>query len=467
MTAKRIRRALGGMLAALCLLTVVAMAQQRKPDAPPRAKEPPQREPHLLPLREQAAIQQEWLKLRLERVLPALMRKHGVQMWLVICREYNEDPVFFSLVAPTSFAARRRTMYVFFDRGEREGIERLALGGGAQGGLYTVYRDPEVESRELWGQGQWALLRNLIEDRKPASIAVNISATHAFSDGLSAGEWQQLQDTLGPQWSARITRAELLPVEYIATRLPEMLPPYRQMMETVHSLIARAFSSEVVKPGVTTNSDVVWWLRQQLHQQGLGTWFHPSVRVQRQGIQPDSPIGQTDNVVIQRGDVLHVDFGLTALGLATDTQHMGYVLREGEKDAPPGIQKALENGNRLQDIVLERMKPGRSGNEVLADALAAMRAAAINGSVYTHPIGDHGHGAGPLVGLWDRQQGVPGRGDTVVLPDMWFSIELSATTPVPEWGGQELWVGQEEDVALAGGKIEWVLRRQTRYHLVK
>lgn len=463
---KRIRRA-WWIAAVLCLLAVSAEGQQRRPDAPPRAKEPPQSELHRLPLREQAAIEQEWLKLRLERVLPALMRKHGVAMWLIICREYNEDPVFFSLVSPTTFAARRRTIYVFFDRGEREGIERLALGGSSQGGLYTVYRDSEVENRELWGQGQWALLRKVIEERKPASIAVNISATHAFSDGLSANEWQQLQDTLGPQWTARITRAELLPAEYIAARLPEMLPAYREMMQTVHGLIARAFSNEVVKPGVTTNTDVVWWLRQQLRNQGLGTWFHPSVRVQRQGVKPDSPIGQTDNVVIQPGDVLHVDFGLTALGLATDTQHMGYVLRAGEKDAPAGIQTALANANRLQDIVIERMKPGRSGNEVLADALEAMRAAGINGSVYTHPIGDHGHGSGPLVGLWDRQQGVPGRGDAVILPDMWFSIELSATTPVPEWDGQELWIGQEEDAALVGGRIDWVLRRQTKYHLVR
>lgn len=458
--------------ALLIVTTVAAMifaaateAQQRQ-DAPPKAVETPPPAPHTLPLRAQAQIQQDWLKLRLERVLPELMRKHGAEMWLIICREYNEDPAFFSLVSPTTFAARRRTIYVFYDRGEREGIERLALGGSSQGGLYTVYRDPELETRELWGQGQWVLLRKVIEERNPASIAVNISPTHAFSDGLSAGEWQQLRDTLGPEWNERITRAELLPLEYIATRIPEMLPAYRRMMETVHNLIARAFSNEVIRPGVTTNSDVVWWLRQQLHNQGLGTWFHPTVRVQRQGMERDSPIGMTEGAVIQRGDVLHVDFGLTALGLATDTQHMGYVLREGESVPPAGIQRALQNANRLQDIVMQRIQPGRTGNDILADSLAAMRAAGINGSVYTHPIGDHGHGAGPLIGLWDRQQGVPGRGDVAVLRNMWFSIELAAATAVPEWGGQELWVGQEEDAAIVNGKIDWVLRRQTKYHLV-
>src|SRR5262245_21086056 len=201
--------------------------------------------PRPLPqLRGQAEIQQQWLKLRLERVLPRLMRKHGVQMWLVICREYNEDPVFYSLVSPTVFAARRRTIYVFFDRGEEKGVERLALGGGSNGGLYTVYRDPEVEGREIYGEGQWVLLRKLIDERKPATIAIDVSHTHAFSDGLSAGELEKLQSTLGPEYWKRIVRAENLPLEYIETRLHEMLPIYRQLMATVHALIGRAFSNE-------------------------------------------------------------------------------------------------------------------------------------------------------------------------------------------------------------------------------
>ena len=419
-------------------------------------------------LREQADIQQQWLKQRLERVLPPLMRRHGVAMWLVICREYNEDPVYRSLTSPTVFAARRRTMLVFFDRGPEQGVERLALGGGSNGGLYQVYRDPDVENRELYGEGQWVLLRKLIEQRNPATIAVNISHTHAFSDGLSAGEREKLETALGAKWVSRMVRAENLPLEYISLRLPEMLPTYKRMQETVHSIIARAFSSEVIKPGKTTNQDVVWWMRQQVNDLGLGTWFQTTVRVQRKGSGIPSNLAEDAPIVIERGDVLHCDFGLTAMGLATDTQHMGYVLREGEKDVPAGIQQALRNTNRMQDILLERMRPGRSGNEVLADAIAAMKAEKINGTFYTHPIGDHGHGAGPLIGLWDRQEGVPGRGDVLLLPNTWFSIELGARTKVPEWDHQELFVGQEEDAVIdADGKIAWVLRRQTNYHLVK
>lgn len=423
--------------------------------------------PSLPPLRKQADIRQEWLKIRLERVLPALMRKHHVSMWLVICREYNEDPVFLSLASPDVFAARRRTILVFFDRGPEKGVERLALGGGSNGGLYEVYRDPEVENRELWGQGQWAMLRKVVEQRNPATIAVDISRTHAFSDGLSAGEWEALQEALGEKWKSRIVRAEELPLEYIETRIPEMESTYRDMMQIVHSLIARAFSAEVIQPGKTTNQDVVWWLRQQVNTMGMDVWFQPSVRVQRKGATGVKLLSEDDNVVIERGDVLHTDFGISAMGLRTDTQHMGYVLNEGEDQPPAGIQKALKTTNRLQDLLLANMKAGKSGNRVLMDTLTAMRAENIKGSVYSHPIGDHGHGAGPLIGLWDRQEEIPGRGEVQLLPNTWFSIELSASTPVPEWNNQELWVGQEEDAILDANGIRWVLPRQTEYHMVR
>jgi Xaa-Pro aminopeptidase len=423
--------------------------------------------PPLPGVREQDRIRQEWLKLRLERVLPAAMRRHRVAMWLVVCREYNEDPAFFSLVSPSVMAARRRTILVFNDLGPGKDVERLALGGGSNGGLYRVFRDPDAGGRELWGQSQWARLRQLVDERRPATIAVNISQTHAFADGLSVGEWEPLAAALGP-WTARVVRAEELPVEYVETRLPEMLPVYRQMMRIVHALVARAFSSEVVTPGRTTTEDVAWWLRQQVRDLGLGEWFPPSVSVQRAGAAARSNLAEREDVVIERGDHLHTDFGIKAMGLATDTQHVGYVLREGESDVPEGLRRALVNSNRLQDLVLERMRPGRTGNEVLEDARAAMTAAGIEGTIYTHPIGDHGHGAGPLVGLWDRQDGVPGRGEVRLRPSTWFSIELQATTPVPEWSGQALRSAQEEDAVLGeDGRMSWVLERQTRYHLVR
>ena len=421
----------------------------------------------LPPMRQQEAIRQEWLKVRLERVLPPLMRKHGIPMWIVANREYNEDPAFLSLVSPSAIAARRRTILVFFDRGPEKGVERLALGGGGSGGLYTVFRDPEIEGRELWGESQWALLRKIVEERKPEKIAVDISRTHAFSDGLSAGEREALEAALGPG-TAKLVRAELLPLEYLETRPPEMLPTYRTMQQIAHAIIARAFSSEVITPGKTTTEDVVWWMRQTVNDLGLGEWFPPDVDLQRPGMPFGSPLGDRKGIVIERGDVLHCDFGIRALGLVTDTQHMAYVLKEGETDAPEGLKAALRNSNRLQDLLLSRMKPGKTGNEVLAGTLAAMKDEGIDGSVYSHPIGDHGHGAGPLIGLWDRQQGVPGRGDVPLVPNSWFAIELQATTPVPEWKGQTVRSAQEEDAVLGeDGTVRWALERQTKFHLVR
>jgi Xaa-Pro aminopeptidase len=400
------------------------------------------------------------------------MRKHQVPLWIVMMREYNEDPVFRALVSPTTFAARRRTIYVFYDWGPGAGLERLALGGGDQGGLYTTLRDPATPDRELYLEVQMAALRKVIEERNPSRIAVNISRTHAFADGLSSGEREELEAALGPKWTARLVRAELLPVEYLETRLPEMLPYYQDMMRIVHALIARAFSSEVITPGRTTTADVVWWLRQRVNDLGLGAWFHPSVDVQRQGGAAAAPgsaaLGRCPEVVIQRGDLLHTDFGIVALGLATDTQHMGYVLRAGETEVPAGLQSALARANRLQDIVLQHLEPGRTGNAALAALLEQMRAEGINGKVYTHPIGDHGHGAGPLVGLYDRQEPIPGRGDVPLLPLSWFSIELNATAAVPEWDGQAVTMSLEEEAAIdAQGRRSWILRRQERFHLVR
>ena len=424
-----------------------------------RAQEPSNPVPSL---REQAVIQQQWLKARLEKVLPGLLREHGVQMWVVPMREYNEDPVFSSLVSATTFAARRRTIYVFFDRGAEKGIERLALGGSSQGGLYTAYRDTTLQNAELWGKEQWNLLSKVIRERNPRTVAVNISHTHAFSDGLSAGEWEQLQEALGPDYLRRIVRAERLALDYIALRVPEMMPVYEKMMRTVHAVIGEAFSNKVIVPGKTRTGDVVWWMRQRTHDLGFGTWFQPSVDVQRKGDSLE------ENPIIQRGDVLHCDYGLTLMRLNTDTQHMGYVLREGESSVPEGLVQALKNSNRMQGLVLANMKVGKMGNEILLEILAQMKAEGIEGTLYTHPIGEHGHGAGPLIGLWDRQQGVPGRGDVPVLANTWFSVELQATTAVPEWNGQKVRSAQEEDVEVtSNGNVRWIHERQTRFHLIK
>lgn len=421
---------------------------------------------HAFPsLREEAVERQAWVEKRVTEVLPALMEEYGVEMWILSMREYAEDPVFWSITSPTTFAARRRSIYVFHQTPDGA-FDRLALGGTDQGGIFQAFRStrpaPTQATGELWGDEQWALLRELVEDRDPGNIVVNIDEDWAFSDGLGAGEWEAMERALGP-YVGRVQREPRLAMEYIGHRIPEKMPRYRQIMETVHAMISEAFSNAVITPGVTTTDDVVWWFRDRIRELGWTAWFQPSVSLQRAG---DLPVGPGSGV-IQWGDVLWTDVGVTAFGLATDTQHMGYVLREGEVEAPEGLKACLAGSNRLQDILLAEMEAGRTGNEILAAALAQMRAEEINGTIYTHPIGDHGHGAGPLIGRWDAQEGVPVRGDAVLRPLTWHSIELQATLPIPEWNGKPLRCSQEEEAYLdEAGDRHWVFRRQTHFHLV-
>jgi Xaa-Pro aminopeptidase len=431
-------------------------------------------------LREQAALQQTWLRQRLDTFLPPLMRKHGIDMWVVPMREYNEDPVFSAITAPETFAARRRTIYVFFDKCAAANtppsaacVERIALGGTSQGGVFDARRSAKAaagdvgrgQQAELWGDEQWQALKTVVEERKPRVIGIDRSTVFAFSDGLSSGEIKGMSAALGEPWITRFRDAEGLPLELIASRLPDEEAFYRRMQELVWSLTQTMFSREVITPGTTRTSDLVWWWRQQVNDLGLGTWFQPSVDVQRKGATA-ADVG--DDPVVQPGDMLHCDVGITVARLNTDTQHLAYVLLPGETDAPEGLRRALANANALQDIVMEEIRPGRSGNEILAAARGRMKTQRVDGTVYSHPIGLHGHGAGPLIGLWDYQDGVPGRGDAKVIPSMWFSIELQATTAVSEWGGQLVRMAQEEDAIIgADGKIRWALKRQDKLFLIR
>jgi Xaa-Pro aminopeptidase len=429
-------------------------------------------------LREQSAMQHAWLKKRLDTFLPPLMRARGIDMWVVPMREYNEDPVFSSITVPETMAARRRTIYIFFDKCAAANtpvtascVERIALGGTSQGGVFQERRSMKpinaatgARQAELWGDEQWMALKQVIEERKPKVIGINRSKTFAFTDGLSSGELQGMSEALGSAWTAKFRDAEELPLNVIASRLPEEEAFFEKMTALVWQMTQTMFSGKVIVPGTTRTSDLVWWWRQRVNDQGMGTWFQPSVSVQRKGMKSDE-IG--DDPVIQPGDVLHCDVGITVARLNTDTQHNAYVLRPGETDAPAGLKRALANANAMQDFAMQEIRPGRSGNEILGAVLTRMKDKGITGTMYSHPIGMNGHGAGPLIGLWDYQDGVPGRGDAKVVPSMWYSIELQATTPVPEWDNQPVQMAQEEDMIIgADGRTRWALKRQDKLFLV-
>ena len=411
-----------------------------------------------LPLRQQADVRDAWLKQRLDRLIPELLARENIDMWLVICREYNEDPVVMTMLPATSLSARRRTILVFA-RDADGTVERLTLSRYGYEGFYAAAWDPDSET-------QHACLARIIRERDPQRIGINTSQLFSFGDGLSQSEYQLLHEALDEPYRGRLVSAERLCVGWLERRLPDEISAYARLVETGHQIIARAFSTAVIHPGITTTDDVVWWMRQTMHEAGLQAWFQPSIDIQAPGKEFAFLDSGDSRKRILPGDLLHCDMGFHYLGLATDQQQHAYVLRAGESDAPQGLRDALAAGNRLQDIHLDEMQVGRSGNEVLLAALERARSEGIRPQIYTHPLGYHGHAAGPLVGLWDQQDGVPGIGDYPLYDDTVYSIELNIAHSVPEWDGQDARIMLEEDAALTGGAMRWLDGRQESFYLI-
>ena len=428
------------------------------------SQRPAEAMPVILPLREQAAVIDGWLETRLERVAPMVMRREGVDMWIIAAREYNEDPVIETMLPATWMAARRRTVLILYDRGPGRPLERLAVARYDIGPFPRAW-DPERQP------DQWGRVAELIAERDPDRIAVNRSETFALADGLTGTEYDPFMAALPPMYRDRVKPAERLAVGWLETRTDEEMEVYPQIVRMAHRIIAEGFSERVIQPGVTTTEDVVWWYRERIRELGLETWFQPSVSVDRpQTADAARSAGdfsaRPDQNVIRPGDLLHVDFGITYLRLNTDTQQHAYVLRPGETEAPRGLRDALAVGNRLQDALTDNFVAGRTGNEILAAALARARREGIDGTIYTHPIGFHGHAAGPTIGLWDQQGGVPGRGDYPLFANTAHSIELNAAVPIPEWGGQVVRIMLEEDAFFDGEHTWYIDGRQTELLLI-
>ena len=417
--------------------------------------------PVVLPMRERAALVDRWLETRLDTVVPALMRRENIPMWIVSAREYNEDPVIETMLPATWLSARRRTILVFYDRGPDEGVERLAVARYDVGPFPRAW-DPEAQP------DQWGRLAEIIAERDPAAIALNRSETFALADGLTDSEYDGFLAALPERFHSRLVSGERLAIGWLETRTADEMEVYPMICQIAHVIIAEGLSAQVIQPGVTTTDDVEWWYRERIRDLKLTAWFHPSVSVQRAGDgerNGDFSARAAANT-IRPGDLLHVDFGITYLGLNTDTQQHAYVLRPGETDAPAGLRQALATGNRLQDILTDAFKAGRSGNEILRTALDQARAEGIKATIYTHPIGYHGHGAGPTIGLWDQQGGVPGRGDYPLFPATAHSIELNAAVSIPEWNAKEIRIMLEEDAFFDGTSTWYIDGRQTALWLI-
>jgi len=443
-----LKRLILGLFAALFVLAAPVEGQLPREEATLPTN-------RVLTHREEAPIIFSRIEERFEELLPGLMRRENIDMWLIVSREYNDDPVFRSMAPLTTYSSRRRTILVFNDQGGSAGVERLSMGRFDYNGLFDV-----VPSHN---DSQYVALRRVVEERNPQRIGINTSNSWNHADGLTHNEYERIVDALGP-FADRLVSAEMLAVGWLEVKLPSETEHYRYAQRLAHQVIAEAFSNKVIVPGVTTNEDVRWWMRQRVAEMGLGAWFHPSVSIQREGGLPDGP--SPHGIVIERGDLLHTDFGLIALGYSTDTQHHAYVLKSGETEAPAGLRAGLAAANRLQDLTMQYSQVGRTGNQGLADALAQARAEGLTPTIYCHPIGYHGHAAGPPIGMTDYQDGVPVRGDYVFRPNTWHSIELNARHNVPEWGGQSVRFALEEDAALLDGGWQWVDGRQEEFYLI-
>ncbi|MEE4349097.1 MAG: M24 family metallopeptidase [Pacificimonas sp.] len=409
----------------------------------------------ILPLRERAPLEDSILKERLDVVVPAEMRARGIDMWILIAREYAEDAVVRTMLDANSFAARRRTILVFHDPGEGEPVERFTVSRYDLADLFESAWAPEEQP------DQWARLAEIVAERDPARIAVNISPQTAAADGLTKSQYDALMAALPDRYQARIIPAEELAIGWLETRTETELALYPSIVATAHELIAEAFSNAVITPGRTTADDVRWWLRQRVADLDMDVWFHPSVAIFRAG-EADSLTGDT---VIQPGDMLWTDFGITYLDLNTDTQQIAYVLRPGEADAPDGMKAAMAQMLRVGDIHTAAFEAGVSGNAVLSQILEQAAAEGIDATIYSHPLGYHGHGAGPAIGFWDNQQATPA-GAYLVRPMTAWSVEYKIDAPVPEWGGQVVPFRSEEDGWFDGETFRYLDGRQTSFHLI-
>ena len=418
----------------------------------------------ILSMKKRSEVRDRLLSDRFETVLPKIMNRSKIDMWVIIAREYNEDPVLRTMLPANWLNARRRTILVIYNPGNGKKLETYAVARYDVGEIFKKMWDPEKEPN------QYKALAELIDKKNPKKIGLNQSKHFAQADGLTATEYDLFKKSLSSKNRRKITSAEKLAIGWLETRSELEMNYYPGICKIAHDIIKEGFSSNVITPGITSTDDVVWWYRERIRELKLITWFHPTVDLQRSDNANFDFLSafskSKDNNIIQRGDMLHVDFGITYLGLNTDTQQLAYVLKENEGKAPKEIRDALSIGNKLQDILTDEFVTGRTGNEILLNALKKAKAAGIKPQIYTHPIGYYGHGSGPTIGMWDKQEGVPVNGDYPLYPNTAFSIELNAKVYIESWG-KELAIMLEEDAFFDGNKCQYIDPRQTEMIIIK
>ncbi|SCY85459.1 M24 family metallopeptidase [Alkaliphilus peptidifermentans] len=413
------------------------------------------RKSNIKSIKEQYKIIDDWLKHRLEHILPELMKREKIDMWIVIARENNEDPIFKTLIPALQRSASRLSCLVFSL--DDEGLDCISLSRPTP--LLDKFYRQEWNVKE---ESQWDCLRRLVTEREPLKIGINISDTFAPADGLTKSLYEELANTLGEPYKNRIVSAEKLSIGWLETRSSLELKTYPEIYKIAIDIIEEAFSLKVIVANETTTDDVEWWIMEKINELGLTPWFTPTIDLQRKGNENN----RITNTVINHGDLLHCDVGIHYLGLATDTQRLAYVLKPGEKSAPTGIKEALRVGNVFQDIVAENFIAGCTGNEIFNASLREAENREIKAMLYTHPIGYHGHGVGPTIGMWDQQGEVPIRGEYPLFFNTCYALELNTTSMVPEWDNKEVAIFLEETIAFTRKGVSYLPNRQTELYII-
>jgi Xaa-Pro aminopeptidase len=420
--------------------------------------------PSILNEKERSLLKDEILEDRFSNLLPKLMDDSAIDMWLLISREYNEDPILKTMLPATWLNARRRTMIVFYRNKEANSIERLAVARYDIGKSIRSAWDKEKQPN------QWKALVDLIKTKNPKTIGINFSKHFPLADGLVKTDYEELKENLPEDLQAKLVSAEKLAIAWIETRTNKEMVLFKKLVKITHDIIDDTFSENVITPGKTTTDDLVWFMRQKVTDLGLETWFHPTIDIQRSDEALKSHIEsfskEKKEKAIQKGDLLHCDFGITYVGLNTDCQQHAYVLKEDENEVPEFLKAAFKKGNRVQDILTNNMKVGATGNEVLAASLLDGKKEGLRPSIYTHPLGKYGHSAGTTIGMWDSQGGVPYKGDYPLHKNTAYAIELNTTVAIKEWK-KDIRIMLEEAGFLGDHAFEYVNERQTQIKPIK
>ena len=414
----------------------------------------------ILNLKDRATLIEKIQKDRLDNLLPELMSKNGIDMWIIITREYNEDPIIKTLLPPTWLNARRRTILVFsFDESTKK-TESVAISRYNFGKNIKSIWDKEKNPNQMLA------LKDYIDKVNPKKIGLNYSDNFALIDGISKSDYELFYSSISNDIKQRIVSAENLGIQWIETRTKLEKEIYKDLVSITQNIINEAFSNKVIEPGKTTTDDVVWWMREKVLELKLKTWFHPTVDVQRNE-QSDLYAfdGKSKYDIIQPGDLVHCDFGISYLTLNTDCQQIAYVLKSDEKEAPEFLTKALKDANKLQDILTSEFELDKTGNEILLNSLKIAKGKGLDPQIYTHPLGTFGHSAGTTIGMWDSQGGVPIKGDVLMKYNTVYAIELNNKSFIKDWN-KEVRIMLEEAGLFEENGFKYINGRQEEIILI-